>query len=104
MRPDPYFERCTSCEEQIHYLQYIFTKDHFGLSLCSPCERKFRSKRIRTTLKDLQPSGYSLQDNISTLRKPNRLVNDRIAETVKSIRHLYDVKKNKTGGKPGSLL
>jgi hypothetical protein len=45
-----------------------------------------------------------LSRNISTHRTPNRLVKDKIAETVKSIRHLYDVKKRKPRSKPGSLL
>jgi hypothetical protein len=46
----------------------------------------------------------ALSGNTSTQRTPNRLVKDRIAETVKSIRHLYDVKKRKARSKPGSLL
>lgn len=50
-----------------------------------------------------QNHNVSLRDKNSN-RIPNRLVKDKIAETVKSIRNLYDVKKRKTRSRPGSLL
>lgn len=44
---------------------------------------------------DLNRSLYSLRKNVCTIRIPNKLVSDRIAETVKSTRHLYDTKQKR---------
>ena len=119
---DPYFERCFFCEEQLHYLQYIFTKDQLSVSLCSACEKDYREKCKRATdeeddlyhhtpeqeLIDVQRTVHSIHENVYTIRIPNRLVKDRIAETVKSIRNLYDVQqKKRTSGdksRPGLLF
>jgi gluconate kinase len=135
---DPYFERCFFCEEQLHYLQYIFTKDQLSVSLCSTCEKDYREKCKRATDEErqlylalrkekipatlqhhdgvtpeqeliaLQRTVHSTHENEYTIRIPNRLVKDRIAETVKSIRNLYDVEqKKRTSGdksRPGLLF
>ena len=45
-----------------------------------------------------------LRHNPGTRRTPNHLVKDNIAETVKSIRRLYDVKNKNPQSKPGALL
>jgi very-short-patch-repair endonuclease len=155
-----HFDRCIECGDQIHYFQFVFSTNQFGISLCSACVRQHRMKTEKATLPeqklfnelrkadipatlqhfdgyktvdiaihdlqlhievdgkhhlqtdqaltDLKRSLYSLRDNVYTVRVPNRLVNDRIAETVKSIRNLYDTKKKKRGSgdgmKPGLLF
>lgn len=146
MTGDPYFERCLICEEQLHYLQYVATLNHVGMSLCSPCEKVFEKKRKNSSeeelklyialrkahipatlqhydgyktadiaitelnlyievdgkqhreaeqaLTDLRRSVYSLSKDVVTLRIPNALVKDRIVETVRSIRNLYQAKRS----------
>ena len=45
----------------------------------------------------------TLRNSAGSHRISNRLVKDKIAETVKTIRNSYDVKKKKGRSKPGPL-
>ena len=62
-----------------------------------------RKKKTALTNKDAALALESLSDNIRTNRVTNRMVDDKIAETVKGIRHLYDLKK-RSRTKRGPLI
>jgi hypothetical protein len=121
MSTDFHFERCVQCNEPLHFFQYISAKDKLGISLCSACEKTYRQKLPRATAAEHRLYITSLQEHIPatlqhadvhetagvateplqhivSVRVSNGLVNDRIAETVRSIRHLYDKRPHRKHG------